>query len=128
MHVFVSQYLPDLSVTQRCFPLTHLSGYWHTGALLLQELYRRHLRGDRVVRSIEDLETQSIVLDAQVADLTEISRINVRPCVPFPGRWIVHVAGKVGLVLVRFDYITDAQRIDVRPKPAGKTSGALLAA
>lgn len=128
MHVLVSQHLPDLPVTQRCFPLTHLSRDRYAGTLLLQELHRRHRGGDGVVRSIEDLETQSIVRDAQVADLAEISRIDVRPSIPFPGRGTIHVAGKVGLVLVRFDHVADAQRIDVRPKPAGEAAPASLAA
>jgi len=59
-----SKNIPNLAVTQRRLPLIHLPRNRRIRRILLQELLCRERSSDGIVRCIEDLEAQSILLYA----------------------------------------------------------------
>lgn len=63
MHILETQDLPNLPITQRRLILAHLARHLDVRTLLRQEVLRRLLHGDSVIRGVEDLETQSALLD-----------------------------------------------------------------
>lgn len=59
------------------------------------------------VASFAHLETESILLDTQMTDLSEVPRIDITPCVPLSTSRVLHVRGEVFGVLVRLDDVPD---------------------
>lgn len=128
MNILESQNLPDLPVAQRCLPLSHLPRNLCVRTVLLQKLRSRNLRRDGSVRSIEDLESQSTLLDRQITDLAQISGINIRPGIPLPRHGIVDIGFEISGVLMRLDDISNSESVDVALETAGECSCGLLAA
>ena len=60
----------DFPVRQRRFPFAHFPRNLRIWTSLLQEFFRGHLRGYRIICRIKDLEAQTVFLDAQITDLT----------------------------------------------------------
>jgi hypothetical protein len=88
MHILKSQDFPNLTIAQRRLVLTHLPRHLRLGVVLRQELLRRLLYRDRVVRGVENLEAQSVFLDCQVADLPQVTGVDVRPRVALAARGV----------------------------------------
>lgn len=59
------------------------------------------------------LETEPALLDTQMADLTEVPGIDVRPGVSFPTSRVLHVPREVLGVLVGLDHVTNSESVDV---------------
>jgi hypothetical protein len=127
MLLLEAQHLPNLTVAQRRLPLAHLPRNWSVGTVLLEELPSRERRGDGVVGRVEHLESQPILLHTQIADLTEVSRVNVTPGIPLAHLGLVDVLGEVAFVLVRLDDVANAQGVDVGVETAGEASSYALA-
>ena len=108
-----AQHLPNLPITQRSLPLTHLPRMRHGRTHLLQKLHRRPLCSYRIVRSNKDLKTQSILLHTKVTNLTQISSVDLTRGIPLPRLRLVHVIWEISLVLVRLDQIAYSQSIDI---------------
>ena len=71
MNIFISQYLSDLPITQRRLIFPPLPRDLRIRTLLRQELLSRHpLDRNRIVRSIEHLQTQPALLDCQITNLS----------------------------------------------------------
>jgi hypothetical protein len=82
MHVLVSKHLPNLSIAQRCFELSHFPRDLCSRIILRQEILRCSFHSNGIIRSVEDLESQSALLDGKVADLAQVTSVNVTPRVP----------------------------------------------
>ena len=128
MHVLVAQHLPNLPITQRSLPLAHLARDLHARTRLLQKLHSRHPSRDRIVRRIKNLEAQAISLDAAVANLAEIARVDVAPGVTLAGSGRIEVGGEIAGVLVGLDDVADAEGVDIDAEAAGEGAGGALAA
>lgn len=113
MFFLEAQDLSDLAITQRRLKLAHLAGDRCIRAHLLQVLLSRHRSSYGIVSCVEDFKAQAILLDAQIADLTQVAGINVRPCIALSGLWFADNVGEVSLVLVRLDHIANAKDVDV---------------
>lgn len=124
MHILEAQDLPDLSIRQRRFKFTHIPGDWRVGRIPFQYLCGSLLCRDRIIRSIEYLEAQPIFLHTQITNLTQIPRISIAPCIPFPRLGFVYVAWKIQVILMRFNDTPNPQSIDIRSRePTGKAAG-----
>lgn len=129
MFFLKTQHLSDFAIAQGRLKLTHLASNRCIGTHLLQVLFSGHSGSDSVVSSIEDLKAQAILLDTQVADLAQITGINVGPRISFSGFWFANDVGKVSLVLVGFNHISDSQNVDIAVvEAAGERSCGLFAA
>lgn len=122
-----TKHISNLLVGQRRLPLAHLPRELRPPAILLKELLRRYSRRDRVVRRIKDLKPQTRLLNAEVAHLPEIPRVDIRPCVPLSRLWLPDMLGKVARVLMRLDHIPDDKYVDIDVEPSGETPGDPLA-
>jgi hypothetical protein len=66
--------------------------------IILQELFCRLLDCDGVIRAVEDLESEIGFLDAEVADLAEVARIDVGPGVALTACRVVDVGREIALI------------------------------
>lgn len=124
-----AQDLSDFAIAQRRLKLAHLTGDGRVWARLLQILLSWNRSSNGIVRGIENLKAQAILLDAQIADLTQVAGIYVRPCITLSGLWFADDVGKVSLVLVGLDHVANAKDIDVAVvETAGEGSCRLLTA
>ena len=65
MNILVPQHFPDFSIAQRRLILPHLPRNFRVWTLPSQELFSGHpLDRDRVVRSIEHLESEPALLNS----------------------------------------------------------------
>lgn len=128
MFLLESKNLSNLAVTQRRLPLIHLPRNGRIRRILLKELLRRECSSDGIVRRIEDLEAQPILLYTQIANLAKITSINVRPSVPLADLRGLDILWEVTLVLVGLDDVADAERVDIGVEAAGESAGYSLAA
>ena len=128
MHILVAQYLTNLPVAQRRLPFIHFPCDWRIRTGLLQKLCRRHGRRDCVICGIENLESKSALRDTQVADLTQVSCVDVAPRIALAGFGQPHMLWKVPFVLVGLDHIPDAEDIDIHAEAAGECAGNALTA
>lgn len=124
-----TQHLPDLAITQRRLKLTHLSSDGRIRSYFLQVLFSRCRSGNSIVSSIENLKAQTILFDAQIADLTQVAGVNVGPCIPLSALGFADDGWEVSFVLVGLNYVPDAQDVNVAVvEAAGKGSCGFLAA
>jgi len=124
-----SKHLSDLPITQRCLKLTHLASNGCIGSYLLRVLLSGCRGRNSIISSIEYLKAQTILFDAQAADLTQVASINVGPCISLSALGLADDVREVSLVLVRFDYVADAEHVDVAVvEAAGEGSCSLFAA
>lgn len=124
-----SQHLSDLAITQRRLELTHLASDGRIRSYLLQVLLSRHSSSNSIVSSIENLKAQTILFDAQITDLAQVAGIDVGPCISLSALGFTNDGGEVSFVLVGFDYVADAQDVNVAVvKAAGERSCGLFAA
>lgn len=129
MFFLESQYLFDFAIAQGRLKLTHLADNRCIGTHLRQVLLSGHSGSDSVVSSVENLKAQTVLLDTQVANLAQITGINVGPCISFSRFWFANDVGKVSFVLVGFNHISDSQDIDIAViEAAGERSCGLFAA
>lgn len=119
MFLLEAQHLPCFAIAQGRFILSHLPSDLRIGTRLLQILHGRHFQRTGRVRRVENLESRWTFFNAEMANLTEISRIDVTPCVPLPRFRLVHISGEIRLILVRLNDIPDSQGVDIR---AGESS------
>jgi len=77
MHILESQNLSNLAITQWRLILSHLTSDLGFRVILCQKLLRRLLNRDRIICGVEDLEAESVFLDCQVTDLSQVAGINV---------------------------------------------------
>ncbi len=119
------QHLPDLPIRHRGAELGQFPGDRRAGAVAGQEFPCRGSRGDGVIDRVEHLETEPVLLDAQVYDLAEVARIDVTPGVALARGRIGQESGK-HVVFVRLDDIADAQCIDVDAVAQREGAGRLL--
>ena len=124
-----AQHLSNLTITQRRLKLTHLARNGRIRSYLLQILLSRCCRSNSIISSIENLKAQAILFDAQIADLTQVTGVNVGPCISLSALGFADDGWEVSLVLVGFDYVTDAQDVNVAVvEAAGEGSCGFLAA
>jgi hypothetical protein len=128
MLLLESQHLLNLFITQRRLPLPQLPRDRRIRRMRFQKLFRRHRRRNRVVRRIEHLKSQPILLDTQITNLAQIPRVDITPRIPLAHRRVIDVRREIARVLVRLDDIADAQRVDVCVEAARETAGDALAA
>jgi len=128
MFLFEAKNLSDLSIAEGRLPLSHLACYRSVGTVLLQELLGRHCGSNIVVGGIEDLEAKTILLDAKITDLTEITAVNVRPSVALSRLWLADVLGEVLLILVWLNDVANSQGVDVVVKATSKSASRALTA
>ena len=128
MHILIPQHLSNLPVTQRRLKFTHISSNLRVRALFRQELLGRPLHRDGIISSIENLESQSALLDRQITDLAKVSGVNVTPCISLAGSGVLDEGGKVASVLVWLDHVSDAEGVDVIFEAAGEGACCFLAA
>lgn len=81
-----------------------------------------------IISGIKDLKSQPVLLDCQVADLSQVARINIAPCIALARRGPCQEGGEVALVFVRLDDISNAQGIDVGVEAAGEGACCFLGA
>ena len=124
-----SKHLSDLPVTQRRLKLTHLASNRCIGSYLLQVLLSRHSGRNSIISSVENLKAQTILFDTQIADLTQVTGVNVGPCISLSALGLADDVGEVSLVLVGLDYVADAEDVDVAViEAAGEGSRGFLTA
>lgn len=128
MHILESQNISDFLVAQRGFIFLKLPRVLRSWAMLVQELLGSSLHRDGVVGCIEHLESQSALLDSQIANLTKVSGVDVAPGVALPRLGEVDVGREVTLILVRLNHVADAEGVDVVLETTGKRTSGLLAA
>lgn len=122
------QHLPNLPITQRGLPLAHHPRNPHARTLPFQKLGRRHRRRNPIIRRVEHLKAQPIPADTQIADLAQIASVNIAPGVALARGGVGEVGGEVARVLVGFDDVADAQRVDVDGEAAREAARAPLVA
>jgi hypothetical protein len=118
------QDFPNLPITQRRFPLSHLPGNRCVWTPLFQELPGWKRCSDIIVGRIEDLEPKPVLLDSKIAYLPKISSIDVGPRISLSELGVVDVLGEIALILVRLDHVADSKSIDVGVESSCKASGA----
>jgi hypothetical protein len=129
MNILVSQHLPDLPIAQRRLILPHLPRNLRIRTLLCQELLRCHpLDRNRIVGSIEDLESQPALFDRQVTDLSQVSGIDITPRISFTRSGIGEIRREIFRILVWFDNISNSKSVDVVFKASGEGSCCFLTA
>ena len=77
MHILESQDLSNLAITQWCLIFSHLTSDLGFRVILCQKLLRRLLNRDRIICGVEDLKAESVFLDCQVTNLSQVAGINV---------------------------------------------------
>ena len=114
MLLLEAQHLPCFTIAQGRFIPSHLPSDLRIRTRLLQILHGRRFQRTGRVRRVENLESRRTFLNAEVANLTKISRIDITPCVPLPRFRLVNVSGEIRLIFVRLDDIPDSQGVDIR--------------
>lgn len=100
MHILKSQNLSDLTITQRRLILSHLAGHLGLRIVLCQEFLRLLPNRNCVIRGIENLKAEPVLLDRQIANLTQVTGINIRPRVALTACRVGDVGRKVWLIYV----------------------------
>lgn len=72
------------------------------------------------------MESQSALLNCEIANLPEVACIDVRPCIALARRRVGDEGGEHGVVFGRDD-VTDAEGVDVRFVLFGEGAGRFLA-
>lgn len=128
MILLESQNLPNFAIRQRCFPLSQSPRYRRIRRDLLEILCSRNLGRYCIVRGVEDLESQPAFLNTQIADLTQVTCIDVTPGIAFPSFRLVDNHREILLVLVRLDHISDPKGIDITLEPPRESPRSSLSA
>lgn len=125
--LFETKHFSDLSIAQRCLPLSHLTSDRRVWGVLLEKLRSWDCRCDGVVCGVEDLESHAILLDTQITDLSQITSVDVTPGITLPRLRLSHVLGKISFVFVRLNDIANSKSIDICTwiSPAERASGLL---
>lgn len=127
MLLLETEHITDLAIREWRLPLIHLPGDGNVRTVLLEELLRRDLGRDGRVRGVKDLEAQTGLHDAKVADLAQVSGIDVGPGVAFPRLGLVDYSLEE-VILVWLEDVADAQGVDVILVTASKGPCCLLSA
>ena len=117
------QHFPRFPIAKWALCLSHLPRNSRLRAILLQELlYRQVARPEcrSGVCGIEDLKAELVLFDAQVANLAEISSVDIAPGVAFSRHRLPQIFREVALVFMWFDDVPDAQGVDVVLEAAGE--------
>ena len=120
MNILITEHFPNLPVAQGCFVFPHFPGDLRSRMILLQKVLGSPFHGDSIVGRIENLETQPALLDRKVADLAEITGINVTPSTSFARIRIFDISWKIPLIFMGLDDIANAERVDVVLEATGK--------
>ncbi|KAI7506393.1 UDP-glucose 4-epimerase [Hortaea werneckii] len=113
MFLLEAQHLADLAVAHGRLIFAHLTPDRRVGLEALEDGLDGLLGGGGGVGGVEDLEAQAVLLDAKVADLAQVARVDVGPGVAPPRLRLVDDGGEVAGVLVRLDHVADGERVDV---------------
>ena len=98
MHVLKPKDFSDLSVTQRRIIVAQLPRDWHARTRFSKEISRLLCHGDGVVGAVEHLEAEAALLDGQVANLTEIAGVDIRPCIALSRHGFGNMPGEIMLI------------------------------
>ena len=126
MHILVTEHLAYLSVAQRSLILSHLSCDLRSWIILGQEFFCRSLDSDGIIRGVENLESETALLDCEVADLSKITSIDITPCVALSRGWVVDISRKIPFVFMWFDHVADAEGINIILEAAGEGASSFL--
>lgn len=126
MHILVTKHLSYLPVAQRCLILSHLSCNLRCGIILGQEFFCRSLDRDGIICGVENLESETALLDCQVADLPKVTSIDITPCVALSRGWVVDICRKIPFVFMWFNHVADAEGINIIAEAAGEGASSFL--
>src|SRR5258706_14493483 len=82
------------------------------GRVLAQKRHRRLVRDDLIIRGVEDLKAEAILLKAKVDDLGEVAGVDIAPGVPL-ARERVGESRRKSLIISGLDDDADPKRVDV---------------
>ena len=79
MLLLEAEHLASLAIGERRFVSDHRPGHWHARHRFARNSAVEKIGSYSVVDSVENLEAEPVLLQAEMHDLAEIARINVIP-------------------------------------------------